>query len=233
MKFINSVAIILACSFSINICYAKENSLWKDYLQDSVQIKSPIEYIDTYNKYSMINPDLKVKLTDLGNIDKTKKNINYTLKKYGVQILNGKNVYSVFEKTVPLKSNVDFTLLYHDKNILAFRVKEISTVDYIKVPFNSTQVTAFLYNVRNNNFTEVPVILSNSEDGSKQTDVLLGDQITYDPQKGQYTYLANVKYYKDGKPSSLKTVINNNLKCISYSLGCENIGILSAKKQVE
>ncbi|EMU37033.1 hypothetical protein ABNIH20_19065, partial [Acinetobacter baumannii ABNIH20] len=48
MKVLNSFAIMIACSVSFNICYAKENSEWNDYLQDSTQINSPIEYIDSY-----------------------------------------------------------------------------------------------------------------------------------------------------------------------------------------
>jgi hypothetical protein len=70
----------------------KENSSWSDYLQDSIQVKSPVEYMDVYNNYAVVNPNLKIKLTNFGNIDKTKKNINYTLKKYGVQVLNGKDI---------------------------------------------------------------------------------------------------------------------------------------------
>ncbi|QHH98764.1 hypothetical protein [Acinetobacter dispersus] len=233
MKFMNTFAMIIACGFSFNVCYAKENSSWSDYLQDSTQVKSPVEYIDTYNKYSVISPSLKIKLTDFGNVDKTKKNINYTLKKYGVQVLNGKDVYNVFETTAPLKSNVDFTLLYHDKDIVAFRMKEISTVDYVRVPFKKFQVTTYLYNIRNNNFTEIPVILSNSDDGNEKTDLLIGDQVTYDAKKGQYTYLANVKTYKDGKTSPFKITLNVNLKCISSILGCETTGVLAAEKEIK
>lgn len=233
MKFMNTFAMIIACGFSFNACYAKENSSWSDYLQDSTQVKSPVEYIDTYNKYSVISPNLKIKLTDFGNVDKTKKNINYTLKKYGVQFFNGKDVYNVFETTAPLKSNVDFTLLYHDKDIVAFRMKEISTVDYVRVPFKKFQVTTYLYNIKNNNFTEIPVILSNSDDGNEKTDLLMGDQVTYDAKKGHYTYLANVKTYKDGKTSPFKITLNVNLKCISSTLGCETTGVLVAEKETK
>ncbi|NNP77008.1 hypothetical protein A7P54_11335 [Acinetobacter sp. Ac_3412] len=233
MKFMNTFAMIIVCGFSFNVCYAKENSSWSDYLQDSTQVKSPVEYIDTYNKYSVISPSLKIKLTDFGNVDKVKKNVNYTLKKYGVQVLNGKDVYNVFETTAPLKSNVDFTLLYHDKDIVAFRIKEISTVDYVRVPFKKIQVTTYLYNIRNNNFTEIPVILSNSDGSNEKTDLLMGDQVTYDAKKGQYTYLANVKTYKDGKTSPSKISLNVNLKCISSTLGCETTGILAAEKEIK
>ena len=68
MKVLNSFAMMIACSVSFNICYAKENSEWNDYLQDSTQINSPIEYIDSYNKYTVINPNLKIKLVDFGNM---------------------------------------------------------------------------------------------------------------------------------------------------------------------
>ncbi|WP_433847501.1 hypothetical protein [Acinetobacter proteolyticus] len=225
--------VVVACGISFDFCYAKENSSWNDYLQDSTQVKSPVEYIDAYNKYSVINPNLKIKLTDFGNIDKTKKNINYTLKKYGVQILNGKVVYDVLRTAVPVDSNVDLALLYHDKAILAFRVRELSTINYVEVPFKSNKVNVFIYNINNSNFTEIPVIHSDSEDKSEQTDQLMGDQVTYDTKKGQYTYLANVKTYKDGKISQFKAVLNGSLKCISSTLGCETIGILSAEKQAK
>ncbi|MBJ9956731.1 hypothetical protein [Acinetobacter courvalinii] len=213
------------------ICYSKENPLWNDYLQDSTQVKSPINYIDTYNKYSAIRPDLKIMLRDFGDINKTKKDIKYTLKKYGIQVLNGKDVYNVLRTAVPLQSNVDLALLYHDKDILAFRTRELSTVNYVKVPFKKNSVSAFLYNIKNNNFTEISVILSDSEDGDEKTDLLMGDQVTYDAKKGQYTYLANIKTYKDRKISPFKITVNVNLKCISSTLGCETTGVLAAEKE--
>ncbi|ENV80743.1 hypothetical protein F942_00565 [Acinetobacter ursingii ANC 3649] len=131
---------------------------------------------------------------------------------------------------MPLQSNVDLALLYHDKAILAFRMRELSTVNYVKIPFKRNRVSAFLYNIKNNNFTEIPVILSDSEDGDEKTDLLMGDQVTYDAKKGQYAYLANVKTYTDGKVSPFKAVFNINLKCISLTLGCETIGVLKATK---
>lgn len=215
------------------ICYSKENPLWKDCLQDSTQVKLPIDYIDAYNKYSAIRPDLKIMLRDFGDINKTKKDIKYTLKKYGIQVLNGKDVYNILRTAVPLQSNVDLALLYHDKDILAFRTRELSTVNYVKVPFKRNSVSAFLYNIKNNNFTEIPVILSDSEDGDEKTDLLMGDQVTYDAKKGQYTYLANVKTYKDGKTSPFKITVNVNLKCISSTLGCETTGVLAAEKETK
>ncbi|WP_120430940.1 hypothetical protein [Acinetobacter baylyi] len=231
MKFMNTFAMIIACGFSLNVCYAKENSLWNDYLQDATQINSPVEYIGAYNKYSAIKPNLKIMLRDFGDINKTKKNVTYTLKKYGIQVLNGKDVYNVLRTAVPLQSNIDLTLLYHDKDVLAFRTRELSTVNYVKVPFKRNRVSAFLYNIKNNNFIEIPVILSDSQDSDQKTDLLVGDQVTYDDKKGRYTYLANIKTYENGKTSPFKVTLNSNLKCISSTLGCETIGVLEAKKE--
>lgn len=131
----------------------------------------------------------------------------------------------------PLQSNIDLTLLYHDKDVLAFRTRELSTVNYVKVPFKRNRVSAFLYNIKNNNFIEIPVILSDSQDSDHKTDLLMGDQVIHDAKKGQYTYLANVKTYKDGKTSPFKVTLNANLKCISSTLGCETIGVLEAQKE--
>ncbi|EPL0173813.1 hypothetical protein N1009_003648, partial [Acinetobacter baumannii] len=164
MKNLNSFAMVIACSVSFNICYAKDNSEWNDYLQDSTQINSPIEYIDSYNKYTVIKSNLKIKLVDFGNISKTKKDIKYSLKKYGVQILNRKELYNIFEGKVPLKSNVDFTLLYNDKNIVAFRIRENSNIDYVKEPYKNFTANVYFYNLINNKFIEVPVLNSDSED---------------------------------------------------------------------
>ncbi|MBK0065169.1 hypothetical protein IAE20_16265 [Acinetobacter sp. S54] len=72
MKSIKLLAMIIAYSVSFNICNAKESSLWDDYLQDATQVNSPIEYIGTYNKYSAINPNLKIMLRDFGDINKKK-----------------------------------------------------------------------------------------------------------------------------------------------------------------
>ncbi|WP_288419205.1 hypothetical protein [uncultured Acinetobacter sp.] len=231
MKFMNTFAMIIACGVSLNVCYAKENSLWNDYLQDATQINSPVEYIGTYNRYSAIKPNLKIMLRDFGDINKTKKNVTYTLKKYGIQVLNGKDVYNVLRTAAPLQSNIDLTLLYHDKDILAFRTRELSTVNYVKVPFKRNRVSAFLYNIKNNNFIEIPVILSDSQDSDHKTDLLMGDQVIHDDKKGGYTYLANIKTYENGKTSPFKVTFNANLKCISSTLGCETIGVLEAQKE--
>lgn len=84
-----------------------------------------------------------------------------------------------------------------------------------------------------NNFTEIQVILSNSDDGNEKIDLLMGDQVTYDVKKGQYTYFANIKNYKDRKSSPFKIIVNANLKCISSTLGCETTGVLTAEKETK
>lgn len=83
--------------------YAKGNNIWNDVTQDSIQINSPVEFIDNYGNYTVISSKVKIKLSDFGNIDKNKNGIKYTLKNYGVQVLNGDKVYNVFKTTVPVK----------------------------------------------------------------------------------------------------------------------------------
>lgn len=97
---------------------------------------------------------------------------------------------------MPLESNVDLSLLYHDKAILAFRIRELSTINYVRVPFKRNKVSAFLYNIKDNNFTEIPVILSDSEDGNEKTDLLMGDQVTYDAKKDNIPILQMLKIIK-------------------------------------
>ena len=118
---------------------------WGDLEEDSIQVSEPVEFIDEYNGYTVINQNKKIKLTDFGNIEKNKNGVKYILKSYGVQILNNGKVFNVFKTTTPVKSNVDFNLLYHDKNIVAFRVRDNSTIDYVKKPFRSFVVNTYIY----------------------------------------------------------------------------------------
>lgn len=209
--------------------YAKGNNIWNDVTQDSIQINSPVEFIDNYGKYTVISSKVKIKLSDFGNIDKNKNGIKYTLKNYGVQVLNGDKVYNVFKTTVPVKSNVDFNLLYHDTNIVAFRVRENSTIDYVKKPFKNFIVNAYVYNLKTNKFSTLPVLNSESELEESKLDLLQGDQIIFNAKKGIYTYLANIKYAKNGKLGVFEVNLNKSLKCISASQGCENVGLSSAE----
>jgi len=229
MKNIKTLILIIGIIFISKNSYSKKNDIWNDISQDAIQVKVPVEFIDNYGRYAVVGFNKKVKLVDFGNVEKNKKGYNYTLKNYGVQILNGSNVYNVFKTTTTLNSNVDFNLLYHDKNIVAFRIRDNSIVDYIKNPFKSFLVNTYVYNFNSNKFSTIPVLNSESDLDGKKMDLLQGDQLIFDSKKGIYTYLANIKYAKSGKIEIYKVELNNSLKCISASQGCENIGVLSAE----
>lgn len=229
MKNIKTLILIIGIIFISKNSYSKKNDIWNDISQDAIQVKVPVEFIDNYGRYTVVGFNKKVKLVDFGNVEKNKKGYNYTLKNYGVQILNGSNVYNVFKTTTTLNSNVDFNLLYHDKNIVAFRIRDNSIVDYIKNPFKSFLVNTYVYNFNSNKFSTIPVLNSESDLDGKKMDLLQGDQLIFDSKKGIYTYLANIKYAKSGKIEIYKVELNNSLKCISASQGCENIGVLSAE----
>ncbi len=150
MKNIKTLILIIGIIFISKNSYSKKNDIWNDISQDAIQVKVPVEFIDNYGRYTVVGFNKKVKLVDFGNVEKNKKGYNYTLKNYGVQILNGSNVYNVFKTTTTLNSNVDFNLLYHDKNIVAFRIRDNSIVDYIKNPFKSFLVNTYVYNFNSN-----------------------------------------------------------------------------------
>ena len=88
------VFILFGSNLLISTCYSKANNVWDDYMQDAIQINSPIEFIDKYNKYTVVDPKKKIRLTDFGNIESNKSGVKYTLKNYGVQILNNGKVFS-------------------------------------------------------------------------------------------------------------------------------------------
>ena len=229
MKNIKILGLFLSLNLIIPVGFSKSSNGWYDVNQDSIQINSPIEFIDAYGKYSIINKDKKIRLTDFGNIEKNKSGYRYILKNYGVQVLNGKKVFNVFKTTTSLNSNVDFNLLYHDKNIVAFRVRDNSAINYVKKPFRSFTVNTYIYNFSSNKFSQFSVLNSESELDGKQLDLLQGDQFTFNAKKGIYTYLANIKHASNGKIGILKVDLDKNLKCISSSQGCDNVGISIAE----
>lgn len=229
MKNSKKAILLLSLFVGSSHVFAKVNNDWNDLNQDSIQIRSPVEFIDTYNKYTVVGENKKIKLVDFGNIEKVKKDVKYTLKNYGVQVLNGKKVFNVFKTTTSLNSNVDFNLLYHDKNIVAFRVRDNSAINYVKKPFRSFTVNTYIYNFSSNKFSQIPVLNSESELDGKQLDLLQGDQFTFNAKKGIYTYLANIKYTSNGKIGIFKVDLNHSLKCISATLGCENVGLSLAE----
>lgn len=225
MKNIKALGLLLSINLIIPIGFSKSINSWNDTNQDSIQINGPVDFIDTFNNYSVISKNIKIKLTDFGDIEKNKAGKKYTLKKYGVQILNNGKIYNLFKTTTPLKSNVDFNLLYHDKNIIAFRVRDNSTIDYIKKPFRSFTVNTYVYNINSNKFSAFSVLNSESELDGKQLNLLSGDQFTFNSKKGIYTYLANIKYASNDRVGIFKVDLSNSLKCISATLGCENVGL--------
>ncbi|WP_338560420.1 hypothetical protein [Acinetobacter sp. KS-LM10] len=225
MKNIKALGLLLSINLIIPIGFSKSINSWNDTNQDSIQINAPVEFIDTFNNYSVISKNIKIKLTDFGDIENNKAGKKYTLKKYGVQILNNDKIYNLFKTTTSLKSNVDFNLLYHDKNIIALRVRDNSTIDYVKKPFRSFTVNTYVYNINSNKFSAFSVLNSESELDGKQLNLLSGDQFTFNSKKGIYTYLANIKYASNDRVGIFKVDLSNSLKCISATLGCENVGL--------
>lgn len=230
MKYIKKIFLILIINSIFGCGYAKVNNSWNDPTQDAIQVNSPVEFIDQYGKYSVISPNKKIRLTDFGNIEKNKNENKYILKSFGVQIFNKNKVFNVFKSTISLKSNVDLNILYYDKNIVAFRIRENSTIDYVKKPFRSFTVNIFVYNFNINNFSTIPVLASEDDNiDGKNLDLLQGDQFTFNVKKGIYTYLANIKYAQSGKLGVFKVDLSNALKCVTATYGCENIGLSSAE----
>ena len=235
MNFMNFVKLFLfTLVFSLSVSsYAKDNLIWNDPLQDSIQINSPLEYIDSYNKYIVLNHDLKVRVSDFGKVEKNNKNRKYMLQKYGVQVFNQGKVYTIFESLVPLDSFVDFELLYHDKNIFAFRIREDSVINYMKKPYRNLSVNVFFYNLKNNKFVQIPVLNSDSIEGSKNVDLLKGDQVIYNSKNGYYSYSASIKRVGLNKVDILRFSIGSKLNCISSTLGCDIFGILPAQLNIK
>ncbi|MGE8560540.1 MAG: hypothetical protein ACN6NJ_06295, partial [Acinetobacter sp.] len=192
-KLIFFAIIFISNAFIFNV-FAKSNNSWNDIEQDSIQVSKPIEYIDIYNKYSMISSKLKVKLVDYGNVEKNKKNIKYTLKNYGVEVLNNSSIYRIFRSTASLKSDVDFHLLYNDKDIFAFRVRKNSIIDYVESPYRNNSVETYIYDIKNNNYVLIDVLNSDSNTIDGEIDLLQGDQFTFNTKTSNYVYLANIKY---------------------------------------
>lgn len=229
MNKLNFFTIIFISNAFVSNVFANQNNSWNDIDQDSIQISKPIKYIDSYNKYSMINPKLKVKLVDYGNIEKNKKNIQYTLKKYGVEVFNNSSIYRVFKSTAASKSDVDFNLLYSDRDVLAFRIRKKSIIDYVESPHKNNSVETYVYDIKSNSYVLIDVLNSDSNTVEGKTDLLQGDQFTFNIKTGNYTYLANIKYAEKNKIGIFKVNLNKKLKCLSSTLDCENIGLQSAE----
>lgn len=205
--------------------YSKVSDDWNDPIQDAIQINTPVEFIDSYDKYIVLYKNKKLKLQDHGNIYKN--GIKYILKNYGVNLLNGNQIYTIFRSSISLNSNVDLTLLYRDKNIVAFRIRESSNIDYVKQPFRRFVVNTYIYDLTLNKYTVISVLNSEGEIDGSSIDSFQGDQLIHD--KENYLYTANVKYFNSKKTSVLKVNLSKTLKCVASTDGCENIGYFSAE----
>lgn len=62
----------------IPVGFSKSINSWNDTNQDSIQINAPVDFIDAFNNYSVISKNIKIKLTDFGDVEKIKlvKNIH-------------------------------------------------------------------------------------------------------------------------------------------------------------
>ena len=128
--------------------YAKGNNIWNDVTQDSIQINSPVEFIDNYGKYTVISSKVKIKLSDFGNIDKNKNGIKYTLKNYGVQVLNGDKVFNVTLSDNPtanaFKALLPMTITMNELNNNEKVYQLSTTLPTNSIPSGTIQVGDFM-----------------------------------------------------------------------------------------
>lgn len=121
-------------------------------------------------------------------------------------------------------TDINMYLLYNDNNISAFRLRKRYNIDYVKNPFEKSEVNTFIYDIKTNNIVSITVIDSIGDGINGRVDLIQGDQLTYDSKNKRYIYLADIKKIDD-RISKFKVVIDSKFKCISATNGCENIGI--------
>ena len=202
----------------------------QNFKQDATQIQEPVLYIDQYGKYSKISNTMKITLVDYGNKSKSYSGGSYILKKYGVEVQAGNRVFDVYQSTIPEKSNVDLKILYNDKNLVAWRIREFSTIDYVKRPYKNFSTNFFIFNKSVNSVMEVPVVNSPSDNlNSNFEKILAGDEFIFDNNTKKYIYRANIKN-KNDKIEDFDVVLNSSLKCVSASVGCGSLGFKVLKK---
>lgn len=211
-------------------CESKTINL-QDFRQDATQVQEPVLYIDQYGKYSKISNTMKITLVDYGNKNKSYSGGSYVLKKYGVEVESGKRMFDVYQSTIPEKSNVDLKILYNDKNLVAWRIREFSTVDYVKRPYKNFTTNFFIFNKSINSVMEIPVINSSSDNVNSDFEkILAGDEFKFDNNTKKYIYKANIKN-KNDKIENFDVVLNSSLKCISASIGCSSFGFKVLKSK--
>ena len=221
MKIIKSVVIISSIFFSLS-CHTK-NIDWNDYQQIVVQINEPVLFLDQFGRFSQLNKNFKLGLVDYGNKNKKYSGGEYILKSYGVEVLNNQKDYTLYQSTVPLKSNIDLKVLYQDQKIVAFRIREFSDVDYVKRPYKRFISNFFIYNKFSNLVIEAPLINSSSTNlGSDYESILAGDSFSYIKKEKKYLYNANIREI-NGKVNIYKLILDSDLDCLESTLGCENI----------
>lgn len=220
MKIIKFL-VIISTFFSLS-CHSN-NIDWNDYQQSAIQTNEPILFLDQFGSFSQLNENLKLGLVDYGNKNKKYSGGNYILKSYGVEVFNNRIEYTLFQSTVPLKSSVDLKILYQDEKIVAFRTREFSEIDYVKRAYKKFSSNIFIYNKLSNLVVEVPVVDSSSKSlESNYLNILAGDNFSYFVKEREYLYEADISE-GNGKINNYKLVLNLELKCLFYTLGCENI----------
>ena len=221
MKILKSIVIISSSFFSL-LCHAK-NIDWNDYQQSATQIKEPVLFLDQFGRFSQLDKNFKLSLVDYGDKNKKYSGGDYILKSYGIEFLNNQKEYILYQSTVPLKSTVDLKILYQDKKIVAFRIREFSELDYVKRPYKKFISNFFIYNKLSNLVIEAPVVNSSSTNlESDYGSILAGDNFSYIKEEKKYLYNANIRE-SNRKINDYKLILDSDLKCLTFTLGCENI----------
>lgn len=221
MKIFKSLVIISISLLALST--SAKNIDWNDYQQSAIQINEPILFLDQFGKFSQLNKGLKLGLVDYGNKSKKYSSGNYELKSYGVEALNNKKEYILYQSTVPIKSTVDLQVLYQDKNIVAFRIREFSELDYIRKPYKKHISNLFIYNKISNLVAEAAIINSSSPNlESDYRNILVGDNFSYIKNEKKYLYDASVRD-SNGGIQNYKLILNLELKCLFSTFDCENI----------
>lgn len=220
MKIIKFLIVI---STFLSLSCHSNNIDWSNYQQSSIQINEPVLFLDQFGSFSQLSKNLKLGLVDYGNKNKKYSGGDYILKSYGVDVFANQKKYNLFQSTVPLKSNIDLKILYQDKNIVAFRIREFSEVDYVKRPYKKFSSNIFIYNKLSDLVIEIPVVDSSSKNlESDYLSILAGDNFSYNSKQREYLYEANIRGLS-GKISNYKLMLDLELKCLFYTLGCENM----------
>lgn len=216
--------LLLTSSYNANAkINAKINANeWDNLDQDAIQIQEPITYLNEYNEYSVLSPKFKIKLTDFGDLKIIHNKANYTLKEYGVQVLNNNKIYTLFKTTEGIDSKVNLNIIYYDKNIVVFTVSSQSRLAYLPRPEKTSASDLYLYSINNNNFSKLIIFNSSDYINGNNLEYLAGDQITENKSKSYYIYNANILSDKTKKTKKMKVIFDRKLNCISPNNICDS-----------